>query len=326
MPCYSPLKGWKNEETGGIEFRAEGRRETMEVACGQCLGCRLDRSRMWAMRIVHEASLHDAAEGNSFVTLTYRDRIECTTKQLAKGQHVPVDWSLHLDHVQKFLKRLRKRFPQKIRFFLCGEYGATCRHGGALELRQCEVCTVGRPHYHLILFNCAFPDLEVYSQQRGEPRFTSAILESLWGYGFVDVGEVTFESAAYVARYCLKKVTGVAADDHYRSLDEDGELHFLKPEFCTMSRRPGIGREWYRLYKGDMFPADDVPVPGSGVFKKVPRYYATLFENEEPLEFEEIKRLRQVFRKEHEEEYSPARLMAKYQVKKAQIALLKRSV
>ena len=69
MPCYSPLKGFRNLESGGIVFkRSSIAGEAMEVACGQCLGCRLDRSRMWAIRIVHEASLHD---DNCFLTLTY---------------------------------------------------------------------------------------------------------------------------------------------------------------------------------------------------------------------------------------------------------------
>ena len=130
MPCYSPLKGWKDEFTGGIKFRREGATEAMEVACGQCLGCRLDRSRMWATRIVHESSLHELDGGNCFVTLTYRDPVECSPGQLKEGLHVPSDWSLHKEHFQKFMKRLRKAFaPQKIRFYMCGEYGNVCKHG-----------------------------------------------------------------------------------------------------------------------------------------------------------------------------------------------------
>ena len=68
MPCYSPLKGFVNLENGGIVFkRSSIAGGSMEVACGQCLGCRLDHSRMWAIRIVHEAMLYDE---NSFITLT----------------------------------------------------------------------------------------------------------------------------------------------------------------------------------------------------------------------------------------------------------------
>ena len=151
MPCYSPLKGWKDRDTGGIVFRGDNGIEEMEVACGQCLGCRLDRSRMWAMRIVHESSLHELNGGNCFVTLTYDD------------ENVPDDWSLDKSHFQLFMKRLRKwvfspsglgRRPEYdddgnlvngVRFFHCGEYGNMCKHGINLELVGCPLCNVGRP-------------------------------------------------------------------------------------------------------------------------------------------------------------------------------------
>ena len=327
MPCYSPLKGWKDSETGGIVFRAEGAESHMEVACGQCLGCRLDRSRMWAARIVHEASLHEYQGGNCFVTLTYRDKEECSLEQLSQGFHIPEDWSLHKSHFQKFMKRLRKEYADRtIRFFHCGEYGNTCEHGIDLVRVGCPFCNVGRPHYHAVLFNVSFGDLDLYTTVNGEPRYTSPKLESIWKYGFVDVGEVNFESAAYVARYILKKVTGVAADGHYIKIDLDGVARYVEPEYCTMSRRPGIAKEWYEKYKDDLFPSDECPVPGSGVFKKVPRYYQELFATEEPLTLEEIKEVRQRFREENAEEYSPGRLMDKYRVKKAQVQMLKRTV
>jgi len=175
MPCYSPLKGWKDKDSGGIRFTRDGScAEEMEVACGQCLGCRLDRSRMWAMRIVHESTLHEPDGGNCFVTLTYRDRGECTVEQLEEGWHVPDDWSLHKSHFQKFMKRLRKHLsPQKVRFFHCGEYGNRCKHGIDLELVGCPLCNVGRPHYHACLFNCSFTDLVAYGSHNGELRYTS---------------------------------------------------------------------------------------------------------------------------------------------------------
>lgn len=323
MPCYSPLQGWKDRETGGITFRRDGTRETMEVGCGQCLGCRLDYSRVWAMRITHEASLYEL---NCFVTLTYRDRLECTEEELLNGYHVPNDWSLNKKHFQDFMKRVRKHFyPQVVRFFHCGEYGNKCEHRIDLELVGCPLCNVGRPHYHAALFNVGFPDREPYGSCNGELRYTSRTLERLWKYGFVDVGELNFESAAYIARYCLKKVTGVRADDHYMKIDLDGVATWVQPEYTTMSRRPGIGRDFYTLYRGDMFPSDEVPVPGSGVFKKVPRYYEELFKIEDPLTLEQIKEVRQVFRKEHADEYTPERLMAKYEVRSAAIDFLTRS-
>ena len=327
MPCYSPLKGWKDNETGGIKFRRDGATEKMEVACGQCLGCRLDYSRMWAMRIVHESSLYEITGGNCFITLTYRDRLECDEDQLRDKLHIPDDFGLHKDHFQKFMKRLRKAFaPQRIRFYMCGEYGDTCKHGLSMDTTGCPLCNVGRPHYHACLFNCEFPDLVPYGSHNGELRYTSPLLESIWKYGFVDVGELTFESAAYVARYCLKKVTGVNAWDHYLVELDDGTQVFLQDEYSTMSRRPGIGAGFYRQFKDDMFPHDMVPVPGSGVFRKVPRYYQELFAMEDPQTLEQIKVMRRKFKDEHADEYTPERLMAKYNVQKAKLQLLKRTV
>lgn len=326
MPCYSPLKGFKSLETGGLVFRGDQGVGRMEVACGQCLGCRLDRSRTWAMRIVHEASLYPV---NSFITLTYRDVSECDDDQLARGYHIPADWSLHKSHFQKFMKRLRKsRSGELIRFFHCGEYGNRCEHGLDLAISKCPLCSVGRPHYHGCLFNCGFSDLESYSISNGITRFTSKSLSDLWRYGFVDVGELNYQSASYVARYVLKKVTGVKADDHYTRIDFDGVMHSIEPEYVTMSRRPGIGRNWFNEFASDCFPSDEVPVVGMGVVKKVPRYYEELYKVDERFvgELEKVKALRQVFRREHIGEYTPERLMAKYKVKKAQVSLLKRSL
>ena len=328
MPCYSPLKGWKDAETGGIIFKApSGPTEHMEVACGQCLGCRLDYSRMWAMRIIHESVMWESDGGNCFVTLTYRDKSECTAEQLYDGYHVPDDWSLNKKHFQDFMKRLRKAFPGvTIRYFHCGEYGAKCKHGIELDSVKCPMCNVGRPHYHACLFNLRFTDLLSYKSDNGVMRYTSPLLQSIWKFGFVDVGDLNFESAAYVARYALKKVTGVKADDHYLSCDVDGVVTFLEPEYCTMSRRPGIGKTWFEMFSSDVFPHDHVPVPGKGVVYGVPRYYDELFANENPLSLEEIKRCRDAFMKEHADEFTPARLMSKYKVKKAQVEMLRRTV
>ena len=328
MPCYSPLKGWKDIHSGGIRFDRDGPGPPMEVACGQCLGCRLDRARMFAIRISHEAQLWETHGGNCFVTLTYRDKNECTPKELKNGLHVPDDWSLNKKHFQDFMKRLRKRFaPQRIRFYACGEYGNRCKHNIDLERVGCPLCRLGRPHFHACLFNCGFPDLESYgTNECGDLRYTSPLLESIWKYGFVDVGELNFESAGYVARYCLKKVTGTMADDHYHSIDLDGVMTFISPEFVLMSRRPGIGRDWYEKYKDDVFPSDECPVVGRSPIKKVPRYYEELFRRQDPMTLEEIKKLRREFKRAHAEDYTPERLMDKYKVKKKQIETLSRSL
>ena len=327
MPCVSPLKGWKDEETGGIKFRRDGAKEEMEVACGQCLTCRLDRARMWAMRIVHESSLPEYGGRNSFVTLTYRDRRECNQDQLKDRLHIPDDWSLNKKHFQDFMKRLRKHFaPQRIRFFMCGEYGVHCQHGLNMDVVVCPLCNLGRPHYHACLFNCTFPDLVSYGSRNGDLRYTSDVLAGIWKYGFVDVGELNFQSAAYVARYILKKVNGDRADDHYMNFDVDGEITFVTPEFTLMSRRPGIGKAWFDLFKDDVFPSDEVPVDGVGVVKGVPRYYDELFKISDPLSLAEIKEVRKQYHKAHADDFTPGRLLSKYKCAKAKLELVPRSL
>ncbi len=297
MPCYSPLKGFINKENGGIVFkRSKIAGAEMEIACGQCLGCRLDHSRMWAMRIVHEAQDHN---DNCFITLTYDEK------------NLPQDGSLKKKHFQDFMKRLRYKIePKKVRYYQCGEYG--------------EKLT--RPHYHATLFGLDFEDKEFLSEQNGHRLYTSQMLADTWGMGFVTVGELTFESAAYCARYVTKKVNGKNAQDHYLRCDEYGVAYWLQPEYSTMSRRPGIGAGWYEKFKTDVFPSDEVPVPGSGVYKKVPRYYETIFQREDADTHAEIKKLRKIFREAHGEEYTPERLKAKYKVQKAKSTYLKRGL
>ncbi len=242
MPCYSPLKGYVRLDNGGICFkRSKNAGAATEVACGSCLGCRLDKSREWAARMIHEASMYD---DNCFITLTYRDKCNCTPEQMQKGYYLPPDGSLNKKHFQDFMKRLRKKFQgRRIRYYQCGEYGDQ----------------LDRPHYHACLFNFEFSDKELFKESNGSFLFVSKVLDKLWPYGFSTIGELTFESAAYCARYVTKKVTGVRAHDHYLRWDDDGLAFWLAPEYNTMSRRPGIGRDWYEKYKTDVFPSDEIP-------------------------------------------------------------------
>ncbi len=274
------------------------------------------------MRIVHEQqSMLELGRASSFVTLTYRD------------EDVPEGWSLTpsgASDFQLFMKRLRRSSSEKIRFFMVGEYGAYCRHtrpGAEVKADDCEFCCVGRPHYHVILFGKTFEDLEVCGQGNdGIVYYSSRKLEALWGLGFVQVGEVNMKSAAYTARYCLKKITGEQASAFYQNITPDGEIFRVQQEYATMSRRPGIGRDWFEKYKDDCFPSDEVPVPGLGVLPKVPRYYADYFGIFNPEVLEQVKKVRNQFRLDHLQEYSPERLMSKYRVKKAQVSFLKREL
>jgi len=286
---------------GSVKFVSRnkaGAEDSLLLPCGQCIGCRLERSRQWAMRCLHESSMH---ESNSFITLTYDDA------------NLPHGSSLVYSDFQKFMKRLRKKIAQPLRFYCGGEYG---------EL----LC---RPHYHACLFGYDFPDKQYFKRTAsGEKIYTSAILESLWPFGHSSVGAVTFESAAYIARYCVAKVTGDAAASHYETITDDGEIVNRVPEFNHMSLKPGIGASWLAKYQTDVFPRDYVII--NGVKTKPPKYYDTVFEKENPGEFSEIVARReydfQCLKLDDPAEYFDERMSVKREVKLAQVSQLKRNL
>lgn len=183
------------------------------------------------------------------------------------------------------MKRLRKAYPQKIRFYACGEYGEICKKCGKPQqgTRRC-LChifspSLGRPHFHALLFNIRFKDRELWATQNGEKLYYSKTLEEIWGNGFTLTGEVNHKSSAYVARYILKKMTGEKAKNWYQG---------KKPEFVTMSRGgkspegknlKGIGNTWYQKYKESAFPHNYVIIDGQK--RKTPSYYKNILKEEE---------------------------------------------
>lgn len=299
MPCFHPLHGFKSRTLNASGKRSitfnpsQGYRDLpVSVPCGQCIGCRLERSRQWAIRCVHEAQLH---EKNSFITLTY------------DNENLPPDKSLHVDHFQKFMKRLRKRFGPNIRFFHCGEYGEK----------------FARPHYHACLFNFDFRDKKLWKEVRGNKLYVSKSLEELWPFGFSTIGDVTFESAAYVARYITKKVTGKNAKDHYELMLPDGELVTRKPEYVTMSRRPGLASAWFQKYSSDVYPSDFIVMREKKI--KPPKYYDRLYEHTYPEEIAEIKIKRKTLAKKHFANNTPERLEVRETIQNEKFKMLKRS-
>lgn len=307
MPCYKPLQGWRSRyinESGkrSIVFnRADAYADMpIEVPCGQCIGCRLERSRQWAMRCVHEASLH---QDNCFLTLTY------------DPEQLPPGGSLSHRHLQLFFKRLRKRFSHiKMRYFACGEYGDM----------------TDRAHYHVLLFGFDFPDKVLFAERSGNRVFVSQILNEVWGHGMTEIGSVTFESAAYVARYIVKKQK-ISDDspqhvkDHYkRVIPETGEIIERLPEFVRMSLKPAIGKCWLEKFESDVFPSDEIIVRGRSM--KPPKFYSVVLEKKNPELYAQLRGLRVRQAKKHSADSTPVRLRVRELVKIAQVKALKRSL
>lgn len=297
MACFSPLSAWQLD-SGEIVFAERGKvRRELTLPCGQCIGCRLERSRQWAVRCMHESQMH---AHNSFITLTYDD------------EHLPRHGSLEYRHFQLFMKRLRKLYSG-VRFYMCGEYGEQ----------------YGRPHYHACLFGVDFTDRDFYRRlPSGSDLYTSKILESLWPSGFSSVADVTFESAAYVARYCTKKVTGARAEEHYsRVVAETGEIVSITPEFNRMSnggrnRTGPIGKSWFDKYKTDVYPQDYVIVRGMKC--KPPRAYDKLLESIDPWTFESIEFGREMKRLASLDDNTYDRLRVRENVTRARLSFKKR--
>lgn len=301
MTCYHPLKGyWSRDVDPGTGRRrvvfdvASGYRDRpITIPCGQCIGCRLERSRQWAIRCVHEASLW---RDNCFLTLTYDDN------------NIPEGGTLVLSDLQRFMKRLRKRYGAGIRFFACGEYGSN------LE----------RPHYHAVLFNHDFSDKTLFRVKGDTRLYISDALSELWPFGYSTIGDVTFESAAYVARYVLKKMNGAPAEAHYGG---------RRPEFVVMSRRPGVGAGWWERFSSDVWPDDFVVIRGREM--KPPRYYERLYELQTAgerarwYELNDIERLKvSRVRKARRSAWNatPERLKVREQVQNAKLSRFKREV
>lgn len=314
MPCLYPLQAFRDNfmDASGcmrsrMRFAPTG---DIQLPCGRCIACRLEHSRQVAMRCVHEAKLY---EDNCFVTLTFDDEHLAKMCPLKEG-----GYSLVRDHASNFMKRLRQKFSDgfvlkdrdgeerfhssfPVRAFGCGEYGGKD----------------GRPHYHFCLFNCGFSDRVFYKRENGFEYYNSDVLSSLWKFGFAVVTDFSFETAAYVARYCTKKITGKKADSHYL-----GRL----PEFPVYpTRGGGIGKPWFDLFwKSDLVPTDVCIV--NGARSKVPRYYDKLRDRVDSIGLKVAKDLRAQRAVQKSSDNTWSRLRTKEKCLKARFNLLVRKL
>lgn len=253
-------------------------REIIQLPCGHCVQCRLQYSRNWADRCMLEAQKY---EYNEFLTLTY------DPEDLPKGQKIDLETGelygesnpLVPEHLTKFIKKLRQAFARgqyrvthddgaselikfpvnkNIRFYYCGEYGTKNQ----------------RPHYHLIIFNLNVPDKKfLFTNGSGSLNYTSDLIKSIWNKGLISLCPVTWETCAYTARYVMKKQKGPQSAEYYASQG-------LVPEFVRMSRKPGIGREYFDENRDSIYKYDAIYLKKGDKIEKVRpcRYYDKLFD------------------------------------------------
>lgn len=281
MACFHQFSGYRQAD-GTIRVGSFANRHgpRITMSCGQCYGCRLERSRQWAVRLLHEKQ---TSTKSAFITLTY------------KNSSLPPRGSLQIQDWQRFAHRLRKRLGP-FRYFHCGEYGEN----------------TGRAHLHLALFGISFEeDRElIKTTPQGDELFDSPLLNHIWGKGEQNpIGDLSFKSAAYIARYIMKKQTGSKAKRHYGEIVDLGTgeiLPYRKPEYVTMSLKPGIGHDWIHKYMDEVYPRDEVII--NGVACRPPKYYDRQYELVDPEGYEKLLIKRQREGSKHRANNTPKRL------------------
>ena len=239
----------------------------IDLPCGKCIGCRIDYSRNWALRCMLESEYHSIT---MFLTLTYDDA------HVPHSSYVDYDTgevkdilTLVPDDFTKFMKRLRyyysDRYGKELRYFACGEYGSKTL----------------RPHYHAIVFGLDLDDLKLVKQSgTGNDLYESELVNNAWGLGFALLSESNFDTCAYTARYVMKKRKGKDADEY--------ERFNIVPEFVRMSRKKGIGYQYYVDHKDDIYERDEIILKDGKKFKP-PKFFDDMYEVDCPEKFQEVK-------------------------------------
>lgn len=278
MSCFHPITAYRMDNQTKLSFRLDNnaklekhRIEQLQVPCGKCIGCLLDRSNDMATRIHCETQNWT---NNCFITLTYNN------------EHLPKDAQLCKKDLQDFWKRLRYyhkgveswenprtgKTEQPIRYYACGEYGE--------NPKDRTLTPYGRPHYHACVFNWRPKDLKFYkTNHQGDALYTSKELNKIWGKGYVVVGNLNYQSACYVARYVTKKLFGKIAKIVYEN---------KKPEFTESSRSVGIGLlKWLKdKIKIKENKGIYIKIKDKVKLKKIPKYFMKKWKEENALEYD----------------------------------------
>lgn len=270
----------------GRKFLESKYRRVQPIPCGQCIECRLNYAREWATRVMLEKNYcfnyskmgpnipRPYPDGTTwFLTVTYSDEyLPQATKVNTETGEIHRGISLRKEDMQNFVKRLRYHYKGcKIKYISAGEYG-----GQTL-----------RPHYHYIFFGLPLEQEQfkkVGMSPLNQPYWMLQKLTNIWGMGHITIGRVTWESAAYVARYTLKKVKG--KDKLWYNMQGMDE------EFTTKSQ--GIGKGYFEMYKNKIYKTDSIPIvnKNSGANVKPPKSFDRILREIDTDLYDQIKEQR----------------------------------
>lgn len=268
----------------------------IQVPCNHCWSCQLKYSAEWATRIMKESEKYD---NNYYITLTYDPEHVPIASETSWEQYDPDPddphggkiktiqvrendgtwpYTLNPSDMDTFLNTLRKNFERRgykgIKYFYCGEYGTKNQ----------------RPHYHIILMNCPLEEASFYEPEIDEnwkAHWKSKELDRLWGKGIVDVAELEWSCAAYVARYCTKKLDLSGDKTVYL---ENGRF----PEFIRMSK--SIGMDYFNDHYKEIYKNDELimkTIKGNAGSIKPPRAWDRKLKEIDPKLYNIIKKSRE---------------------------------
>lgn len=296
MACYHPLRVALDQD-GQLDWSVWSPipdiHEIVLVPCRTCSGCQAAAALSWSIRCLHESMTHvkqwrDPESGvtgsvpnSCMVTLTYDDA------------NLPEGGVLDHRHVQLWLKRLRRSRDHLVRYFVAGEYGS-----------------LGRPHYHALLFGDDLDDRYQEFTSDGQTLNRSFELDRIWPYGKATIDDMNFGTACYVAGYVTKKqhVGGNFTGPLSQTTNpETGEtrVEARHPEYRQMSRAPGLGRDWIEANLRNVYPADEIVINGQSFAP--PRYYDLFLRNSDPALYVEVQRNRLDRRVDNERLWTPER-------------------
>lgn len=179
--CATPIKIKYNDRYKKYRGSVIHAYNTHQILpCGKCYHCRELKIEEWQIRWAEQLKI-SLPNTSYLLTLTYNDK-NLPTIITPDGE---IKSTLDYTHVQKFMKRLRKRQEKlcklnnienpKISYHGCGEYGTKFTK---------------RPHYHILITNLIVPPDEI---------------EKIWSHGKIHIGDqVNEKTIKYVLKYTLK--------------------------------------------------------------------------------------------------------------------------
>ncbi len=203
-----------------------------ELPCGKCQACRLNKRNIWTTRLLLEQMVHDKS---AWITLTYNDK------------NLPKDEKINKYDVRAWLKALRKAYhPQKIRYYICGEYGDNNN----------------RPHYHAVIYGIGFDYQglaridDISKRDNGDYKYPNRVrvmdpdvvkMLRIWKKGNIHFEKPNDRLMSYACEHITKEVN---KERHFHSMSQGIGRNAMHAISSWLSTEEGI-----RYYQ----EAGDVP-------------------------------------------------------------------